>query len=138
MPNTPLYPFGFGLSYTQFAYSSIRLNKTQLIGDDDQLIAEINIENIGSYDGEEVVQLYITDPVSTVTRAVRELKNFQKIFLRSKQTTNVTFLVTINDLKFYNTNLEYIWEQGEFLVHIGSNSVDTQTVQIHWLKTPNT
>lgn len=134
MPNTALYPFGFGLSYTQFRYDSIRLNKSELVGDDDQLIVEINIENIGLYDGEEIVQLYITDPCSSVTRAVRELKNFQKIFLRSKQTCNVTFLVTINDLKFYNTNLEYNWEQGEFLIHIGSDSINTQTVRIHWSK----
>ena len=91
MPNTPLYPFGFGLSYTQFKFGSLHPDKTKLYGDTDCLTIRIRIDNIGSYDGEEVVQLYITDSVATVTRAVRELKNFQKIFLRSQQSEDVYF-----------------------------------------------
>jgi beta-glucosidase len=134
MPNTPLYPFGYGLSYTEFNFNSIHVDKTELHGDSDRLTVKIVIQNIGSYDGEEVVQLYITDPVASIARAVLELKNFQKIFLQSKQSEEVAFIITTNDLKFFNNNLDYIWEEGDFIIHIGPDSVNIQSIQIKWFK----
>ncbi len=134
MPNTPLYPFGYGLSYTQFKFHSIHVDKSELHGDSDRLTIRIIIHNIGEYDGEEVVQLYITDPAASVTRAVRELKNFQKIFLRSQQQEEIFFVVTTNDLKFFNSNLDYIWEEENFILHLGPDSVNTQSIEIKWFK----
>lgn len=134
MPNEPLYPFGYGLSYTSFEFGSIRVDKNELHGDSDRLTLRILIRNIGAYSGEEVIQLYISDPAASVTRAVRELKNFKKIFLRSQQQEEVSFIVTTEDLKFFNSDLDYVWEEGDFIIHIGPDSVHTQSVQIKWLK----
>ena len=92
------------------------------------------LSNIGKYDGEEVVQLYITDPIASVTRAVLELKNFKKVFLRMEQREEISFVVTTDDLKFYNSNLDYDWEEGDFIIHVGSDSVNTQLVQVKWDK----
>jgi len=92
------------------------------------------VHNNGTYDGEEVVQLYISDPAASVTRAVRELKNFKKIFLRAQQREEISFIITTDDLKFFNSNLDYIWEEGDFIIHIGPDSVNTQSVRIKWLK----
>ena len=92
------------------------------------------VRNKGAYAGEEVVQLYISDPAASVTRAVRELKNFRKVFLRSQQREEISFVVTTNDLKFFNKNLDYVWEEGDFHIHIGPNSVDTQSLRIKWFK----
>ncbi len=77
------------------------------------------MHNNGAYDGEEVVQLYISDPVASVTRAVRELKNFKKIFLQEQQREEISFVITTQDLKFFNSNLDYIWEEGDFIIHVG-------------------
>jgi beta-glucosidase len=129
-----LYPFGHGLSYTQFDFSPIHVDKTELHGDSDHVTISIVVCNSGEHDGEEVIQLYISDPAASVTRAVRELKNFRKVFLRSKQSTEVVFTITTDDLKFYNSDLDYIWEQGDFLIHIGPDSVNTQSVGIQWWK----
>ncbi|CAF1471853.1 unnamed protein product [Didymodactylos carnosus] len=104
--NDPLYPFGFGLSYTTFEYSPLKLEKTNLTGDQ-LLTVRVLIRNSGTYAGEEVVQLYIHDPVASVTRAVKELKNFEKIFLQSTEHKEVAFDITVNDLKFYNSDLQY-------------------------------
>ncbi len=92
------------------------------------------MSNIGAYDGEEVVQLYISDPAASVTRAVRELKNFKKVFLRVEQREEISFVITTDDLKFYNSNLDYIWEEGDFIIHVGPDSVNTQSVQVTWFK----
>lgn len=134
MPNTPLYPFGYGLSYTQFEFNSIDINKIELHGDSDSLTIRIIIKNIGPYDGEEVVQLYLTDLVASITRPVRELKNFQKIFLQSQEQKQLSFVITTNDLKFFNSNLDYIWEEGDFIIHIGPDSANTQSVRVKWYK----
>ena len=92
------------------------------------------LSNTGAYDGEEVVQLYIADPVASVTRAVRELKNFQKVFLRTQERKEISFLITTDDLKFFDAHLNYIWEEGTFNIYIGPDSVHTQSVQIVWFK----
>ena len=129
-----MYPFGHGLSYTKFGFGPISADKSELHGDADRLTVSVLLANTGAYDGEEVVQLYVSDPAASVTRAVRELKNFKKIFLRSGQREEVSFVITTDDLKFYNTNLDYIWEEGDFFLHIGPDSVNTQSVKIKWFK----
>lgn len=123
--NAPLYPFGYGLSYTTFSYSKPQLSKTTL-KPTDALEVSVTVQNTGNYDGEEVVQLYIQDVVGSVTRPVKELKGFQKIALKKGETKIVTFTISVDDLKFYNQDLEYIYEPGDFNVFIGPNSRDVQ------------
>jgi beta-glucosidase len=125
VPNEPLYPFGYGLSYTTFNYSQPQLSQNTM-SPTETLEVKVDVRNTGNYDGEEVVQLYIQDMVGSVTRPVKELKNFQKIALKKGESRTVTFPVTIEDLKFYNTNLEYVYEPGDFKVYIGTNSRDVQ------------
>ncbi|AQW97111.1 beta-glucosidase BglX [Elizabethkingia anophelis] len=131
--NTPLFPFGFGLSYTSFGYSDVELSKTQLSGND-QLTASITLTNNGKYDGNEVVQLYIRDMVGSVTRPVKELKGFQKVFLKAGESKKVSFTITPEDLKFYNSELKYDWEAGEFDIMIGTNSHEVKHAKINWNK----
>lgn len=134
VPNDPLYPFGHGLSYTEFDFSPIRVDKMELHGDSDRLTVRMLVRNKGRYAGEEVIQLYISDPAASVTRAVRELKNFKKVFLHSQQREELSFVVTTADLKFFNADLDHVWEEGDFIIHIGPDSVNTQSVQIKWFK----
>jgi len=131
--NTPLFPFGYGLSYTSFGYSDVQLSKTQLSGND-QLTASITLTNSGKYDGNEVVQLYIRDMVGSVTRPVKELKGFQKVFLKAGESKKISFTITPEDLKFYNSELKYDWEAGEFDIMIGTNSHDVKHAKINWNK----
>lgn len=133
IPNEPLFPFGFGLSYTTFEYSSIALNKTELKGND-TLTATITLTNTGNVAGEEVAQLYIADPVATISRPVKELKNFRKVMLQPGEKRELVFEVTTEDLKFYNSELIYDWEPGEFEVQIGTNSRDVNRVKFSWRK----
>ena len=98
------------------------------------LKATISITNKGKYDGAEVVQLYIRDKVGSVTRPVKELKGFQKIWIKSGETKTATFNITTNDLKFYNSDLKYDWESGEFDIMIGANSRDVKIQKITWNK----
>jgi len=131
--NEPLYPFGYGLSYTTFSYSDIQLNKTNLKGKD-RLIATITVTNTGKVTGEETVQLYITDPVASVTRSAEDLKGFQKITLQPGEIQAVSFNITPDDLKFYNSDLKYDWESGDFIIRIGSNSRDVKSATVKWMK----
>ncbi len=124
--NDPLYPFGFGLSYTSFTYGKPVLDKSQ-IRKTDQLHVNVKVTNTGNYDGEEVVQLYIQDLVGSITRPVKELKAFQKIFLKKGESRNVQFTITNNDLKFYNSELKFDSEPGDFKVYTGANSRDVQS-----------
>lgn len=131
VPNDALYPFGYGLSYTTFNYGEMVLDKTTLQGDD-VLTARITVSNSGKYDGEETVQLYISDPVASITRAVKDLKRFQKIFLKAGERKEVAFTITPEALKFYNAALQHIWEPGEFIIHIGTDSANVQSATIEW------
>jgi beta-glucosidase len=131
VPNDPLYPFGYGLSYTTFDYSDIRLDKNELSGND-VLNASVTITNTGNYAGEEVVQLYIRDPVASISRPVKELKNYKKIMLQPGEKTDVNFTITCEDLKFYNSELKYTWEPGEFVIFIGTNSRDVKSATVKW------
>jgi beta-glucosidase len=123
IPNSPLYPFGFGLSYTTFSYGPISLSKA-LMKPTDELIATITITNTGNYDGEETAQLYLRDMVGSVTRPLKELKGFKKVFLKAGESQTITFTITANDLKFYDINMKYTYEPGDFKVFIGTNSQD--------------
>jgi beta-glucosidase len=131
--NEPLYPFGFGLSYSTFNYSDLRVDRSQLSANKTVSVS-IDLTNTGEYDGAEVVQLYIRDLVGSVTRPVKELKGFQKVFLKAGETRTVSFTITPEDLKFYNYDLVYDWEPGEFEIMIGGNSRDVKTAKVSWEK----
>ena len=127
--NEPLYPFGFGLSYTTFAYSDISLSQT-CMNMQGVLTASVNVTNTGAFPGGEVVQLYIRDLVGSTTRPVKELKGFERIYLQPGQTRTVTFKIAPEMLKFYNYDLQYVVEPGDFSIMIGPNSRDVQTASI--------
>lgn len=133
VPNEPLYPFGYGLSYTSFNYSDVTVSSNKLKGNQ-QLTASVTVTNTGKTTGKETVQLYIRDVVGTVTRPLKELKGFQKIELKAGESKTVSFTITPNDLKFYNYDLKYDWEAGDFQIMIGSNSRDVKAVKINWSK----
>ncbi len=116
--NAPLYPFGYGLSYTEFQYSNLEIDAS----DNENILVSTEVTNTGSRVGEEVVQLYIRDKVASVARPVRELKGFEKIMLQPGETRKVTFTLTDNELGFYNNDGNYITEPGEYDVIVGTNS----------------
>ncbi|OMP31419.1 beta-glucosidase BglX [Mangrovimonas sp. DI 80] len=119
--NEPLYPFGYGLSYTKFDYSNFNISATSLAMGG-TLNVSVDVTNSGDYDGKEVVQLYIRDLVGSVTRPVKELKGFQKIELKKGETKTVNFKLTVEDLKFYNSELDFVAEPGTFQVFVGTDS----------------
>ena len=124
--NEPLYPFGFGLSYTTFAYSDISLSQSSM-DMQGMITASVDVSNTGLLPGGEVVQLYIRDLVGNTTRPVKELKGFERIYLQPGQTRTVTFKIAPEMLKFYDYDLQYVIEPGDFQVMIGSNSRDVKT-----------
>jgi beta-glucosidase len=117
----PKYAFGYGLSYTNFSYGNIELNKSTIKATE-KLTVKIAVTNTGNYDGEETVQLYIRDLFGSVVRPVKELKGFQKIFLKKGESKTVNFSLSVDDLRFYNDKLQYIYEPGDFKVFIGGSS----------------
>jgi beta-glucosidase len=124
LPNSPKYPFGYGLSYSTFDFSDLKLSTKEIsISANDSLLLSINVTNSGKYDGEEVIQLYIRDLVGCVVRPVKELKGFRKIFLKQGETRTVRFKLTPQNLKFYNNQLNYINEAGEYELYIGNSSL---------------
>jgi len=123
--NDPLYPFGYGLSYTTFSYSDITLNKNKLRAGE-TLTVSVTVTNTGDREGKETVQLYTRDLVGSITRPVKELKKFQKIALKPGESRKVDFQLSVDDLKFYNADLEYVAEPGDFKVFIGGNSRDVK------------
>ena len=130
IPNTPLYPFGYGLSYTTFEYGPLTLNDS-ILTSENEITLSVEITNSGSVEGTEVVQMYIRDLVGSISRPVKELKGFQKIHLTPGETQKVEFKIKEDLLKFYNYQLEFSAELGKFEVLVGPNSEDTQSLSFH-------
>ena len=138
--NGPLYPFGYGLSYTYFSYSNFRLS-SQEAGisneeatewqDDKKITASVTVKNNGSRDADEIVQLYIRDMVASISRPVKELKGFQRIHLAVGESKEVSFDITPDMLKFYNADLKHVIEPGDFQIMIGTNSKDVKTLKLN-------
>jgi len=133
IPNEPVFPFGYGLSYTTFDYGDLKLSASQAKGNQ-TITATVNLTNSGKADGAEVVQLYIRDVVGSITRPLKELKGFQKVFLKAGESRVVTFKITPEDLKFYNGELKYIWEPGDFVIMVGGNSRDLKSAKVNWMR----
>ena len=127
VPNEPLYPFGFGLSYTTFTYGKPTVSKAT-IGPAETLTVTVTVQNSGSLDGEEVAQLYLRDLVGSISRPVSELKGFQKVMLKKGESKTLTFRLAPDALKFYNNDLKFAAELGDFQVMVGGNSRDVQMV----------
>lgn len=121
-PNSPLFPFGYGLSYTKFTYGKLRLSTPTLRAKGDPLTVSVTVKNEGGYDGEETVQLYVRDVVGSLTRPVRELKGFSKVFLKKGEERDVTFSLTPADLAFWRADLTFGSEPGDFQVFVGGDS----------------
>jgi beta-glucosidase len=116
--NTPLYPFGYGLSYSHFKYSDLKVDDSN----SNEIKVSVNIKNTSNVDGEEVVQLYIHDKFASVARPVKELKGFEKVLIKANSTATVSFVLTEKELGFYDNNGKYIVENGEFDLLVGTNS----------------
>lgn len=137
--NGPLYPFGYGLSYTTFDYSNFKLNsqeagingnqETTEWQDGKKITATITVKNTGARDADEVVQLYIRDLVASISRPVKELKGFQRIHLAAGESKEVSFDITPNMLKFYNAELKHVIEPGDFQIMVGTNSKEVKTLK---------
>lgn len=125
IPNEPVYPFGYGLSYTSFDYSEIKLSAATL-RPGETIIADITVTNSGKLEGVETVQLYIRDLIGSVTRPLKDLKGFQQVSLKPGESKTVSFKITESDLRFYNSDLKYVSEPGDFRVFIGTNSRDVK------------
>jgi len=129
VPNDPLYPFGYGLSYTQFEYGDLQLSATKLKGNQ-KLKVTIPVKNIGNYAGKEVVQLYIRDEVGTITRPVKELKGFELLELLPGEKKIVDFELTEKELGFYDNKGNWILEKGDFEIFIGGNSQTNNKITV--------
>ncbi len=128
-PVTPLFPFGYGLTYTTFSYGTPQLGST-IVNMDENVTVTVPVTNTGDRNGTEIVQLYIHDLAASVSRPVKELKRFARIDIEPGQTKNVTFTLTPDDFKFYNSDLEFVLEPGDFDIMIGASSTDVQTVRL--------
>ncbi len=121
-PNTPLYPFGYGLSYTTFKYDNLKVHNGENFSTEDTIKISVTITNTGDYDGKEVAQLYIRDLVGSITRPVRELKGFEMVALKKGESKEIVFNLTKKELGFYNSDGNYVIEAGDFEVYVGGNS----------------
>lgn len=129
MPNTPQYPFGFGLSYTSFSYENLSADKTTF-GMNDKITVSVTLKNTGNKDGEEVAQLYVRDLVGSLTRPLKELRGFQKVMLKAGESKVLSFTLTTDDLAFYHPNLEKAAEAGDFDIMVGGSSDAVKTVRV--------
>ncbi|MCK6601278.1 MAG: beta-glucosidase BglX [Bacteroidetes bacterium] len=131
--NEPLYPFGYGLSYTTFEYSDLKLSTSAPKGLT-SVTASVTVKNTGKFAGGETVQLYISDPVASVNQPVKKLKGFEKIFLKPGESKEVRFTITPEQLKFIHSDLSWDWEGGEFVIHAGTNSAEVKSAVLNWEK----
>lgn len=127
--NDPLYPFGYGLSYTTFKYDGMQLSSNTMLADG-SVRASVTVTNIGNRDAAEVVQMYIRDLKASISRPVKELKGFERITLKAGESRKVEFIITPDLLKFYNKNLDFVLELGDFDIMIGANSRDVKTLRL--------
>ena len=121
VPNSPLLPFGFGLSYTTFEYSDLKIDKKE-IAQGESVTVNVTVKNTGDYDGEEVVQLYLHDVVRSITPPLRQLKGFKKVFIKKGERKTVSLTLSPDDLKFYDSSLDFVAEPGDFELFAGGNS----------------
>ncbi len=128
-PYTPLYPFGFGLSYSTYKYENLRLSKNE-ISNTESLIASVDVNNTSKIAGEEIVQFYLNDKIRSVKQPVKELKGFKRITLKAGEKQTVTFNIEPKMLKFYDRKMNWSSEPGEFLVLIGKSSDDKDLKKI--------
>lgn len=128
-PVTPLFPFGYGLSYTTFAYGPMELSSAAM-APDGSVVVSVPVTNTGSRAAAEVVQLYVRDLVASMSRPVKELKHFERVELQPGETKTVSFTITPADLSFYNSNLEFVLEPGEFDIMVGPSSAEVQTARL--------
>ena len=131
-PNDPLYPFGYGLSYNEYKYENLRADKLEAKGDDDKIRVTVDVTNLGTMPGKEIVQLYVNDPVAKISRPVMELKDFAKVELAPGETKQVSFDVTADKLKYYDSELNYGWDAGEFFIFVGPNSREVEKLAVKW------
>ena len=127
-PNEPLYAFGYGLSYTRFEYGDIELDRDTL-SEGDTLRVVIPVTNVGDYDGQEVVQLYIRDVCSRITRPEKELKGFRKIALKKGETQSVVFHLSLADLEYVLADGRRVWDPGMFELFVGGSSTDVKRAE---------
>ena len=120
-----MYPFGHGLSYTHFTLGEIALSNS-VLRKDQEITASISLTNAGTRKGKETVQLYLRDMVASITRPVKELKGFQQITLNPGETKTVTFTISVDDCKFYNADLQHVYEPGKFKIFIGKSSEEVK------------
>ncbi|WP_162140132.1 glycoside hydrolase family 3 N-terminal domain-containing protein [Haploplasma axanthum] len=120
-PNTPLYPFGYGLSYSKFVYGEIKLNK-EVMRENEKIVVEINVSNDSSRAGFETIQLYIRDIFAKVSRPLKELKKYQKVWFEANETKTISFEITESDLVYYDSNLKQRIDEGDFIVYVGPSS----------------
>ena len=128
--SSPLYPFGFGLSYTTFQYKNLELQKNTIKAGETCLV-HADVTNTGKFAEDEIVQLYIRDQYSSVTRPVKELKDFKRIHLQPGETKKVEFILSPEKFMFYNINMDYVIEPGDFDIMVGGSSIDYQTVRLN-------
>lgn len=128
-PVTPLFPFGYGLSYTTFAYGPMKLSSAAM-APDGSVVVSVPVANTGSRAAAEVVQLYVRDLVASMSRPLKELKHFERVELQPGETKTVSFTITPADLSFYNSNLEFVLEPGEFDIMVGPSSAEVQTARL--------
>ena len=126
--NTPLYPFGYGLSYTTYSYSNLKLNKNEFTANE-SIEACIEVKNNGNMDGSEIVQLYVQDLVGSSTRPLKELKRFSKISLKAGESKSVCFSISKEDLMYYNAQMERVLEPGKFKLYIGKNAMELESIE---------
>ena len=128
--STPLFPFGYGLSYTRYAYSNLRLSQDRIPGDG-KVTVSVDVKNCGDRDGEEIVQLYIRDLYSSVTRPVMELKDFRRVKLAKGETKTVDFTLPASKLAFYNDDMDWVVEAGYYKIMVGGSSLEKDLLNIN-------